>query len=221
MVCKEKEGQCFEEFMTRLKNVSSDCEFGELENSLIKDTVVTGVIDDSLRERMLREPTLTLEKEISLRQSAEQIHQLRELVKKNSICDFSVTQRNQFDKLRSMIRENTFLEFLNPKLPAKTTCDSSKFGIVATLEQKPENNWHLVDFKSRSYTPAEQKYCPLERETLAIIFVCSKLNEYLYGKKLIVESDHKPLKSSTTLRYIRHHPESNDLSCLYKSTTSW
>ena len=70
MVYKEKEGQCFEEFMTRLKNVSSDCEFGELENSLIKDTVVTGVIDDSLRERMLREPTLTLEKEISLRQSA-------------------------------------------------------------------------------------------------------------------------------------------------------
>ena len=41
--------------MTRFKTLSSDCEFGELKNSLIKDIVVIGVTDNSFRERMLRE----------------------------------------------------------------------------------------------------------------------------------------------------------------------
>ena len=69
---KQKEGQSFDEFMTQLKRLSSDCEFGELKNSIIKDIVVIGVTDDSLRERILREPNLTLERAIALGQSAEQ-----------------------------------------------------------------------------------------------------------------------------------------------------
>ena len=58
--------------MIQLKKLSSDCEFGELKNSLIKDIVVIGVTDDSLRERVLREPNLTLERAIALGKSAEQ-----------------------------------------------------------------------------------------------------------------------------------------------------
>ena len=69
---KQKEGQSFDEFMTQLKKLSSDCEFGELKNSLIKDIVVIGVADNSLRERMLRELNLTLERAIALGQSTEQ-----------------------------------------------------------------------------------------------------------------------------------------------------
>ena len=128
-------------------------------------------------------------------QLSEEIHLLRELLKKDSIWDVTLTHGNQFAKLRSMASENITLKFFDPKLPTKITCDSSKFGIGATLEQKHENVWHPVAFKSRSCTSAEQSYCPLEIETLAIVFACSKFNEYLYGKKFIVESDHKPLKS--------------------------
>ena len=69
---RQKEGQSFDEFMTQLKTLSSDCDFGELKNSLIKDIVVIGVTDDSLRERMLREPNSTLDRAIALGQSAEQ-----------------------------------------------------------------------------------------------------------------------------------------------------
>ena len=125
-------------------------------------------------------------------QLSEETHLLRELLKKDAIWKFTLTHRNQFDKLRSMVSEKISLKFFNPKLPTKIACDSSKFGIGATLEQKHGDVWHPVAFKSRSCTSAEQNYCPLERETLAIVFACSK---YLYGKKLIVEGDHKPLKS--------------------------
>ena len=35
----------------------------------------------------------------------------------------------------------------------------------------------------------------MERETLAIVFGCSKFHEYIYGRRFLVESDHKALKS--------------------------
>ena len=57
--------------MTQLEKLSSDSEFGELKNPLIKDIVAKGVIDNSLRERMLKKPNLTLEKAIELGQSTE------------------------------------------------------------------------------------------------------------------------------------------------------
>ena len=67
-----KEGQSFGKFMIQSKELSSDHEFGELKNSLIKHIVVIGVTDDFLRERMLREPNLTLEKAIEFGKSLEQ-----------------------------------------------------------------------------------------------------------------------------------------------------
>ena len=69
-------------------------------------------------------------------QLSEQTHQLSEQVKENCIWDFIVNQRNQFDKLKSMVSENISLKFFRPKLLTKITCDSSKFGIGATSEQK-------------------------------------------------------------------------------------
>ena len=58
--------------MTQLKKLSSDCEFGELKNALIKDIVAKGIINTPLRERTLREPNLTLGKARELGQSTEQ-----------------------------------------------------------------------------------------------------------------------------------------------------
>ena len=48
---KKKEGQSIDKFMTQLKKLSSDCEFGKLKNSRTKDTVAIGVIDESLGKK--------------------------------------------------------------------------------------------------------------------------------------------------------------------------
>ena len=37
----------------------------------------------------------------------------------------------------------------------------------------------------------------LELECLAIAFACSKFDQYIYGKKVKVETDHKPLEVIT------------------------
>ena len=67
MTYKQKECQSFDQFMTELKILYSDCEFGELKKSLIKGIV--GIKGMLLRARVLREPNLTLVKGIPLGQS--------------------------------------------------------------------------------------------------------------------------------------------------------
>ena len=73
MTYKQKEDQCFDEFMTQSKKSPSYCEFGELKNCLIVVIVVIGVIDNFLRDRMNWKPNLTVEKETPLGQFAEQM----------------------------------------------------------------------------------------------------------------------------------------------------
>ena len=38
-------------------------------------------------------------------------------------------------------------------------------------------------------------YSTIEKETLAIVFACSKFHEYIYGHQFVVESCHKSLKN--------------------------
>ena len=62
---RQHEGQNFHDFVTELKKLSSECEFETLHDSLIKDMIVCGTNDNSLRKRLLRECELTLPKAIS------------------------------------------------------------------------------------------------------------------------------------------------------------
>ena len=58
--------------MTELKKLSSECEFDNFQDSLIKDMIVCGTKDNSLRERLLRECNLTFSKAISAGHAAEE-----------------------------------------------------------------------------------------------------------------------------------------------------
>lgn len=91
--------------------------------------------------------------------------------------------------------EAPILIFYDPNRPTKVSCDASMTGLGAVLEQKVEENWYPVAFAGRSLTSSEQNYCQLEKETLSILFECTRFHEYLYGKKFIVVNDHLPLKS--------------------------
>ena len=46
-------------------------------------------------------------------------------------------------------------------------------------------------------TFAEENYAQIE-ENLAIFFGCERFDHYIYGRHIMVESDHKPLESLAT-----------------------
>ena len=47
---------------------------------------------------------------------------------------------------------------------------------------------------SRSLTMSEKNYVALELECLAIVFACQRLDQYIYGMRVRIETDHKPLE---------------------------
>ena len=76
--------------------------------------------------------------------------ELRELILKETVCDFSEIYEDKFDESKSTISNCASSKFFDPKLQTKITCDASKFGLGATLEQKFNDNWEPIAFASRT-----------------------------------------------------------------------
>ncbi len=51
-----------------------------------------------------------------------------------------------------------------------------------------------VAFGSRALSLTERGYAQIEKECLAIVYGMEKFHQYTYGRKVIVQSDHKPLE---------------------------
>ncbi|XP_050039674.1 uncharacterized protein [Dermacentor andersoni] len=67
----QDEGERFERFVRDLRTQAKLCNFGTLEESLIRDQIVFGTNNKTVREKMLRDKTLTLQKAENICKAAE------------------------------------------------------------------------------------------------------------------------------------------------------
>ncbi|XP_069109676.1 uncharacterized protein [Argopecten irradians] len=75
-----REGEKIDAYVTDLKTKAATCEFSTLQDSLIRDRIICGIRNVHLRERLLREKDLTLEKCVEFcRASEASSMQLKEL----------------------------------------------------------------------------------------------------------------------------------------------
>ncbi|KAI0230692.1 Retrovirus-related Pol polyprotein from transposon 17.6 [Lamellibrachia satsuma] len=70
----QQRGESIQTFLSDLKIRSISCQYGELADSLIRDRIVTGIINDGVRRLLLRESNLILAKAMQICQ----IHELSE-----------------------------------------------------------------------------------------------------------------------------------------------
>ncbi|KAL8616164.1 hypothetical protein ACOMHN_066650 [Nucella lapillus] len=105
--------------------------------------------------------------------------------------DVEFTQEEALNKAKAAILSQPVLAYFDPSKPITLQVDASKFGLGAVLIQdgKP------IAFASKSLNQTEQNYAQIEKELLAIVFGCRRFHQYIYGQKITVESDHKPLES--------------------------
>ena len=47
-------------------------------------------------------------------------------------------------------------------------------------------------YASRALTDTQQRYALVEKDLLAIVFGCEKFHDFVYGRQVEVETDHKP-----------------------------
>lgn len=116
------------------------------------------------------------------------------LLKKNVHFKWTVKCTTAFKKIKELLMSKDVLVHYNSDLPLKVTCDASPTGLGAVLSHGTSTNTERsIAFASRTLTSAERNYSQLDKEALALIFAVKYFHQYLYGRKFVLETDHKPL----------------------------
>ena len=118
---------------------------------------------------------------------------LRALLDQRNQWDWSHEQDKAWLNLKEIVSKQPALKFYDPKKPIKIATDASKVGLGAVLQQYHDNEWLPVAYASRAVSDCELRYAPIELETLAVTFACERFHQYIYGQRIEVEADHKPL----------------------------
>ena len=116
---------------------------------------------------------------------------IRELLKKDIEFVWLEKHSMQFIKLKEMISKQPTLKIFDRKKDIVIQTDSSKDGLGSVLLQDNQP----VCYASKCLTETEQRYGQIEKEFLAILFSCKKFEQYIYGKKVTIQTDHLPLVS--------------------------
>ena len=116
---------------------------------------------------------------------------LREILKKKNTFEWNENYQRAFDEVKQAISEEITLNYFDSTKEVVLQVDASTNGLGAALIQEGKP----VAFASKSLTDVETRYANIEREMLAVVYGCERFHTYLFGRPVIVHTDHKPLES--------------------------
>ena len=119
---------------------------------------------------------------------------LRQLSRKNVQWHWEDSHEKAWNEVMKSITQALVLAFFDPEKEVTIQCDASQSGLGAVLTQEGKP----IHYASRAMTKAEKNYAQVEKELLAIVFACERFDQYVYGRSVTVESDHKPLEQIGT-----------------------
>ena len=146
---------------------------------------------------------------------------LRQLLLKNVAWHWDERHSNAVKRLKQLITSSPILGLYDVNADVCLSTDASNRGFGAVLSQ----NDRPIAYASRCLNTVEKNYAPIEKEMCAILFACRKFHDYIFAKKTLVITDHKPLiglfnkplsKLSPRLRRMRMHLLRYDLHLEWK-----
>ena len=117
---------------------------------------------------------------------------LYKLLKKDTKFERTAAQENAFQHLKSILTRQPILQYPDSSNEFVLTTDACNQGLGAVLSQGPIGKDLPVAYASRSLNSSKSHYTPSE-ELLAMVWSTKYFRPYLYGRKLKIVSDHKPL----------------------------
>lgn len=117
---------------------------------------------------------------------------LNKLSRKNAKFEWTSECENAFDTLKKLLSKPPVLDYpdfsQNNEFILQTDSSGKAVGSVLC-----NNNGKPVAYASRSLNKAELNYATIEKELLAVVWSIKYFRPYLFGKKFVIRTDHKPL----------------------------
>ncbi|XP_054832355.1 uncharacterized protein K02A2.6-like [Eublepharis macularius] len=99
-----------------------------------------------------------------------------------------------FEAVKKLLSSESVLTHFDEKKPIVLACDASPYGIGAVLSHRMHTGHEApIAYFSRTLSAAERNYAQIDKEALAIVAGVKKFHDYLYGRKFLIATDHKPL----------------------------
>lgn len=116
---------------------------------------------------------------------------MRALTRNDTDFNWSLECEQAFQAVKEKLTSTPVLSYFNPKKELWLQVDSSKDGLGAVLlqDKKP------IEYASRALNASERKWAQIEKEALAVLYGAERFDQYTYGRKIIVQNDHKPLEA--------------------------
>ncbi|XP_048257829.1 uncharacterized protein K02A2.6-like [Haliotis rufescens] len=119
---------------------------------------------------------------------------LYSLLKADTPWKWNSEQEDAFQKCKTMLSSESVLVHYDLNKPLTLACDASAYGVGCVLSHVMNDGTERpVAFASRTLSPSEKNYAQIEKEALAIIYGVKKFHKYIYGRKFVLITDHKPL----------------------------
>lgn len=142
-ICKQDEGEPIDSFVTKLREKAASCEYGQLREDLIRDRLVLGVSDESVRRRLLREKDLTLASAIDICRAAE-------------MTDMRIKAITQDRSLETLHATDGHRPWVSPRQEHSNRIQSKALAASENAQCKFCGNTHR---RGRDFCPAFGKNC--------------------------------------------------------------
>ena len=129
-----------------------------------------------------------------IQQLSTLLQPLNELLKSNRRWEWTSECQSAFVKAKERLVSAPVLAHYDPSLPLKLAGDASAYGIGAVISHTYQDGQERpIAFASRTLSAAELSYLQIEKESLSLVYGVKKFHQYLYGRKFVLVTDHKPL----------------------------
>jgi len=118
---------------------------------------------------------------------------LTNLLKKDTPFVWSSEQESSFEYFKNVLSTTPILQYPYFNRDFILTTEASNYAIGAILSQGEIGKDLPIAYTSRTLNKAECNYSTIEKELTAIVWAVQHFRPYLYGRKFLILTDHRPL----------------------------